>query len=111
MTGINRPPLPAHPAPAQSPAIVRCRRAARWLWLSALLALAPKCTLCVLAYAGFGTALGLGGPELCGAPAGSSFTWTSALAWLGLSTALGAMILRTGNHHRNPPPVPRLRTD
>ena len=32
----------------------------------ALLALAPKCLLCVAAYAGLGAALGLGGPELCG---------------------------------------------
>ncbi|HEY0864628.1 MAG TPA: hypothetical protein VGD97_11030 [Lacunisphaera sp.] len=39
-----------------------------WLLPAALLAVAPKCLLCVLAYAGLGAALGLGGPELCGAP-------------------------------------------
>jgi hypothetical protein len=39
-----------------------------WLVPAALFAVAPKCILCVIAYAGLGTALGLGGPELCGAP-------------------------------------------
>jgi hypothetical protein len=34
---------------------------------AALLTLAPKCVLCVLAYAGLAAALGLGGPEICGA--------------------------------------------
>jgi hypothetical protein len=33
----------------------------------AFLALAPKCLWCAAAYAGFGAALGLGGPEICGA--------------------------------------------
>jgi hypothetical protein len=36
----------------------------------ALLALAPKCLLCAAAYVGLGAALGLGGPEICGASAG-----------------------------------------
>lgn len=44
------------------------RRALRWLVPAAALALAPKCLLCVLAYAGLASALGLGGHELCGAP-------------------------------------------
>ena len=34
---------------------------------AAAFALAPKCAFCVLAYAGIGTALGLSGPEICGA--------------------------------------------
>lgn len=38
----------------------------RWLLPAACL-VAPKCALCLLAYAGLGTAFGLGGPELCGA--------------------------------------------
>ena len=46
-------------------------RPVRLLAPVALLALAPKCLLCVAAYAGIGAALGLGGPELCGAPAGA----------------------------------------
>lgn len=66
------------------------RRAVRWLVPAAVLALTPKCILCVLAYAGLGTALGLGGPELCGAPVGSPFSWTSLLAWLGFATGLAA---------------------
>lgn len=39
-----------------------------WLVPVALCAVVPKCFLCVIAYAGLGTALGLGGPGLCGAP-------------------------------------------
>ena len=67
------------------------RRAVRWLWPAALLALAPKCLLCVLAYAGLGASLGLGGPEICGASAGSPITWASALAWLGAAGGLGVL--------------------
>ena len=37
--------------------------------LYTLLAVTPKCALCLLAYAGLGATLGLGGPELCGAAA------------------------------------------
>ena len=43
------------------------RRARGWLIPAALLALAPKCVLCLLAYAGLGAALGFGGREFCGA--------------------------------------------
>lgn len=49
--------------------------AVRWLGPAAALALAPKCVLCVLAYAGLASALGLGGRELCGAPAESPPPW------------------------------------
>ncbi|HEX2853406.1 MAG TPA: hypothetical protein VHO24_09220 [Opitutaceae bacterium] len=66
------------------------RRAVRWLWPAALLALAPKCVLCVLAYAGLGTALGLGGPEICGAPADAPGAWATSLAWLGVAGGIGA---------------------
>jgi hypothetical protein len=66
-------------------------RAVRWLWPAALLALTPKCVLCVLAYAGVGAALGLGGPEICGATAGSPAAWASALAWLGVAGGLGTV--------------------
>ena len=52
------------------------RRAVCCLFPAALLALTPKCLLCVLAYAGLGAMLGLGGPEICGASGGhSSLTW------------------------------------
>jgi hypothetical protein len=67
------------------------RRAARWLVPAALLALAPKCVVCVAAYAGFGMALGLGGPEFCGVDTGSEAAWVSSLAWLGFASGLGAL--------------------
>ncbi|MCD6051423.1 MAG: hypothetical protein K0Q55_2827 [Verrucomicrobia bacterium] len=66
-------------------------RTVRWLWPAALLALMPKCLLCVLAYVGLGTAFGLGGPEICGASAGSLVAWASWLAWLGAIIGLGAL--------------------
>lgn len=65
--------------------------AVRWLLPVALLAITPKCVLCVLAYAGLGAALGLGGPEICGTSTGSVVSWTSALAWLGVAIGLGAL--------------------
>ncbi|HEY4248895.1 MAG TPA: hypothetical protein VGM64_18875 [Lacunisphaera sp.] len=37
-----------------------------WLIPAALLALTPKCALCLLAYAGLGALFGVGGSELCG---------------------------------------------
>lgn len=59
------------------------RRAVRWLLPAAVLALTPKCLLCVVAYVGLGAALGLGGSEICGASAGSAASWAWSLAWLG----------------------------
>ena len=64
------------------------RRAVRWLGPAAVLAAAPKCMLCVLAYAGLGTALGLGGPEICGATADASAPLPAALAGCGLAGGL-----------------------
>jgi len=60
------------------------RRAVRWLGMASLLAFAPKCVLCVFAYAGLGAWLGLGGPEICGAPTDASPAWPSGLAACGL---------------------------
>lgn len=75
------------------------RRAARWLWPAALLALAPKCVLCLLGYAGIGVALGLGGPELCGARADTAWTWTAA--WLpALGLAAAAVTIFVSRIHR-----------
>jgi hypothetical protein len=65
------------------------RRAVRWLLPAALLALTPKCLLCVLAYAGVGAAFGFGGPEICGASVDLPATWASTLAWLGVAGGLG----------------------
>jgi len=88
MTVMDSPPMP--PQRTEYP-----RRAVRWLWPTALLALAPKCLLCVLAYAGLGAALGLGGPEICGATTpGASVAWTSSLAWLAAVCALGIRLRR-----------------
>lgn len=66
------------------------RRTARWLLPAALLALTPKCVLCVLAYVGLGTALGLAGPEWCGSSA-SSTSWATSLAWLGVAGVVSAV--------------------
>jgi hypothetical protein len=66
------------------------RRIARRLGPAALLAVAPKCLLCVAAYAGLGAVAELGGPELCGAP-GALPDWSlgiSALAWMGFAGGL-----------------------
>jgi len=68
------------------------RRPRRTLAPVAFLALAPKCVVCVLAYGGIGAALGLGGPELCGAPASSPDAWASWLLMPG--AALGFIALR-----------------
>ena len=65
-------------------------RAVRWLGPATLLALAPKCVVCVLAYAGLGAALGWSGPELCGEPTGESGSWSSMLALLGITSGLAA---------------------
>ncbi len=55
----------------------------RWLAPAALLALAPKCLLCLVGYTALGAALGLGGrAEICGA-AGASAT-----GWIATATAL-----------------------
>jgi hypothetical protein len=69
------------------------RRAAGWLGPTALLAIAPKCVLCALGYVGFGAAIGLSGPELCGAPASAPASWASPLSWLGVITGLGTVAL------------------
>lgn len=73
-----------------SPRTEFLRGAARWLWPAAVLTLAPKCLLCVAAYAGVGAALGIGGPELCGAAADSPAAWTAWLTWLGAAGGLMA---------------------
>lgn len=77
--------------PMSSQRIEFFRRAVRWILPTALLALAPKCLLCVLAYAGLGAVLGLGGPEICGAAAGSPGSWASTFAWLGVAGGLGTL--------------------
>lgn len=57
--------------------------------MAVLLALTPKCVLCVVAVFSAGTALGGGVRELCGAATNSPATWVTTLAWLGMSGGLG----------------------
>ena len=63
-----------------------------WLVPAALLALMPKCVLCLLAYTGLAAAFGLAGPELCGAASSGSFPWLSAFSAAG--GLLGAVLFR-----------------
>ncbi|MEO6993832.1 MAG: hypothetical protein ABI273_09405 [Lacunisphaera sp.] len=63
-----------------------------WLIPAAILALTPKCALCLLAYAGLGTWLGLGGPELCGGPAGASGPWLIAMISAGVVYGVGHIL-------------------
>jgi len=74
-----------------SPAPKYVRHSVRWLVPAALLALTPKCVLCLLAYAGIGSVLGLGAPEICGATEPSMTTLWSATFVLGAValTAIG----------------------
>lgn len=79
------------------------RRLRGWLVPVVLLALAPKCFLCALAYVGAGTALSLGGPEICGAD-NASRSWPIALPVLG-TTLVAASLLVRRNRTFNRPPV------
>ena len=60
----------------------------------ALLALAPKCMLCVLAYAGIGAFFGFQGPEICGASASPRGLWASPLAQFGFALGIAGLIVR-----------------
>jgi len=60
-----------------------------WLIPATLLALAPKCFLCLAAYAGIGAALGLAGQEICGAaPLSAMNLWTMVFALIGPTLAV-----------------------
>ena len=64
----------------------------------------PKCVLCLAAFFGAGTLLGLGGPELCGDAADSPATWAGPLAWLGVISGFGtyALLARTRRAEATP---------
>ena len=81
MTATNPPP----PAEAGQGRRSRRRLGAGGFVSAALFALAPKCGLCLLSYAGLGAALGLGGAEICGATPSSASVWLTWLAGLGLA--------------------------
>lgn len=80
----------------------RTHRLRRWLIPATVLALVPKCLLCGLAYAGLGTVLSLGGPEICGAT-GTEWSWATALSVLWV-IIVGTLVLIRRN--RIPPRTP-----
>jgi hypothetical protein len=67
------------------------RRPALWLAATGALALVPKCGLCLIAYLGLGSALGLGGAEICGAAYDGM--WGSWLASTGVAALAIAGII------------------
>ena len=71
----------------------RLVRARGWVVPAAVLALAPKCILCVLAYAGLGAALGLGGRELCGASGDAAGRWATWLPALGAAVGVAGFLV------------------
>lgn len=80
----------------------RTKSVRRWVWLpvAVVLAAAPKCLLCLAAYAGVGALLGLklAGPEICGAtasPLSGPIIWISVVASIG-----GAMLAVHASHRR-----------
>jgi hypothetical protein len=92
MIATSNPPVSPRAEFFRSSLSCRVSRVVRWLLPTALLALLPKCLFCLAAYAGLGAALGLGGPEMCGASAGSSGSWASSLAWLGVGLGASALV-------------------
>ncbi|MEO6992969.1 MAG: hypothetical protein ABI273_05045 [Lacunisphaera sp.] len=71
-----------------------------WLIPVAVLALTPKCALCLLAYAGLGTLLGLGGQDLCGGAKSASGYWELAFGLI--STGAGTVFLGRFLRSRRP---------
>jgi hypothetical protein len=78
------------------------RRVIRWLPVAAIFALAPKCLLCLAAYAGAGAALGTAfdDREICGAPSGQTGNLIAWFAMLGLVVGL-VCIRRIRRNHTN----------
>lgn len=68
------------------------RRPFRSLGPVALLALTPKCAVCVLAYAGIGAALGLSGPEICGGAIGAPTPWASPFVISGVALGIAGLL-------------------
>ena len=65
----------------------------------AVLVAAPKCVLCLAGWLGLGTLLGLGGPEICGAPA-EQFRLNAALIAIAAITPVGLGCLALRGRHR-----------
>jgi hypothetical protein len=68
------------------------RRPFRPLAVVVILALTPKCLVCVAAYAGIGALLGFSGPEVCGAAIGSPGPWASPLVVFGGALGIAGWI-------------------
>jgi hypothetical protein len=74
--------------PRRSQPSERARDLRGWLVPAALLALIPKCALCLLAYAGLGTLFGIGRQELCGETKRTPAYWL--IGMIGVIAVLGA---------------------
>jgi hypothetical protein len=61
----------------------------------------PKCLVCLAAYAGVGTVLGLGGPELCGAPASPAWPWAVLAGMAGLVLGVVRLFLLARTRRRS----------
>lgn len=85
----------------------QARRSLRWGAAALALAVAPKCLLCLAAYAGIGTFLGvkLAGPEFCGAPAGP--TGEAKVWFAAIGAILGVLVLLSVPLRRKRPRPPR----
>ena len=81
--------MPSRPANA-------LRRPWRGLAALTVLALTPKCVVCLAAYLGLVTALGLGGPEICGASSNPSHAHVALLiaSTLFVLTGIACFVLR-----------------
>lgn len=69
------------------------RQPFRPLAAAGVVALAPKCVLCLAAYAGLGALLGIRSREMCGS-AGPGFPWREALAGAGLAVGIVGAVVR-----------------
>lgn len=86
-------------------------RVLRWLLPAALIALLPKCVLCLLAYFGAGTALGIGASAWCRATDDAPVSWHAVLALCGVgiffvSGAIGFVASYRRERRRTPPFLP-----
>jgi hypothetical protein len=77
----------------------RVLRARGWLIPATLLALAPKCVLCFLAYTGLGIALGRGGREFCSAIDETQGNQPWELPAIAATAILAAVWLIRRSHH------------
>lgn len=83
-------------------------RSTAWSSGAALLALTPKCLVCVAAYLGLGATLGVTRPEICGGSSGNSHVWMLFPVSAG---AIAVVIRRLRTRHQPPLTLPPLRSD